>query len=111
MKLKHPEKFNIDLAERVVTHVIINPQRHYQVEEFDRCAQVGCLMGWAAVFSGKLDGDSSEDDLGLENEEWMYIFDEMSNRKAIEKMVDYIDQAKAVQQPVEEPVEHELFGV
>lgn len=97
MKLEHPELFNIGLAEKVLTHVVTNPEQHNQRVEYDRCAQAGCLMGWAAVFSGKRNGDSSYRDLHITPEEWEHIFEESCNSIAIAKLIDYIAQAKVAQ--------------
>ena len=97
MKLAHPELFNIELGEKVLTHVITHPTQHNQYFEYQECAQVGCIMGWAAVFSGKRNGDSSWGDLHITEEEWEDIFEEKSNPVAIAKLIDYIAQAKVAQ--------------
>jgi hypothetical protein len=97
MKLRHPEKFNTPLAEKVLTWVTLYPQAHYQDWEFDHCSQTGCLMGWAAVFSGIANGSASPQELVLTYEEWEDIFKERSNKRAVEKLKDYIVQARAAQ--------------
>ena len=109
MKLAHPERFNIDLAIKVLDHVILNPAQHQQMtllnvfrfSEVD-CGTVGCIAGWALVFGGGVEKENRSDYachlLGLERDEFSEFYGDFDEQAAIETFIDYIAQARAVQE-------------
>jgi hypothetical protein len=115
--LTHPEKFNVDLAQRTLNFVIHHPEQHdqFQLMGQSACGSVGCIAGWAATLAGfDLPSRPSYDDLvemqrfardelGLTENEFQLFYANYDRDKAIDIVRDYIDQALAVQQqPVEE---------
>lgn len=112
MKLEHPEKFNIEIAEKVLEQVLREPQSHNQslpflFREETLCGSVGCIMGWASFFThGYSDGDDSpfwnaladgDHLLGLTRDEFGEIYGDMDRDSAIATLKDFIAQAKEAQ--------------
>lgn len=110
MKLEHPEKFNIPLAEKVLEWVLKEPKLHDQtvIGAYD-CKTPGCIAGWTWQFSGAKEYVSSRmfaarDALGLTQQESEVVFGDFDNASAIATFRDYIEQAKAAQRvTTEEP--------
>lgn len=110
MKLQHPEKFNIALAEKVLDHVERFPEMHNQGVFLGstHCGTAGCIAGWAYHLScGALPGMQPQTGrarmaqhwLGLTPTEFAEFYTEMSEYAAKRIFADYIAQAKAAQDP------------
>jgi len=110
MKLKNPERFDIETAERVLEQVTRFPKNHIQVipmEHNHSCGSVGCIMGWALHFKGFVVDYATDspwyqrllkgDVLGLNNVEFINIYSDGYEDSAINKLKDYIEQAHAAQ--------------
>jgi hypothetical protein len=110
IRLARPEKFDLKVAEQVLDQVTRKPRSHNQlIPMADRlCGSVGCIMGWGLFFAGVPVDYSPNSEwyqrlsngrvMGLTNIwEYAYIYTEMDKGKALEKLRDYIEQAKIAQ--------------
>lgn len=95
MKLEYPEKFNIKLAQQVLTQVTLHPETHDQSNVMNECGTVGCIAGWACVICGvSAFMEKAEELLGLTEEESDDLFSGgISEDQACELLADMIRQA------------------